>query len=304
MPYLFLILSVLFSACGVIAGKVYNEKNENKDLSPCYNLLQMAAAFVCWAIFACLSGEFNINVLPYSLGFAFFFSSNAFFLIRALKTGSAAITSLFLNFSNIITSLYSVFFWGYKLSCFCIFGLIFAAISFVFCISEGKKDKKQCENGNVAATIKQSKNNSGFSVKWLIYALLAMITNSGCSIVQREQQIAFDYKFGNLCMAFATLFSCIFFLISFWLRKDKTQKPLKKTLIFPVSAGITNFALNLFVILLASSTFSPSFIYPVVGVGSILTVTVFSYFAFKEKITPVKFAGLFFGIVATVLLSI
>jgi drug/metabolite transporter (DMT)-like permease len=62
--------------------------------------------------------------------------------------------------------------------------------------------------------------------------------------------------------------------------------------------------LNYFVILLAATSLSPSLIYPVIGVGSLAVVIMFSLFAFKEKLKWWQWLGLGIGAVATLLLSI
>ena len=302
MPYLFLFFSVLCYSSSSISGKYFNRKNEKNDVSSYYNLFQALVSFFTWGVLAVISGGFNVNILPYSLGFAFFISIWCLSLIRALKTGSASVTSLFLNFSNIIVSVYGVVFWNNKLSFFCILGLVFAVVSLVLCIC-GDSDKKSNQWQNSECQLNDGKR-SGFSVRWLIYCFLVMFANSGCAIVQREQQIAFNYEFGNLCMAFAAFFSFIFFVIIFLLRKDKTQIPEKGTLVFPVVSGVLNVGLNFFVILLAPSNLSPSFIYPTIGIGGLVLVILFSRIVFKEKITPIKLAGLIIGLIATALLSI
>ena len=73
---------------------------------------------------------------------------------------------------------------------------------------------------------------------------------------------------------------------------------------FPVVSGVLNVGLNFFVILLAPSNLSPSFIYPTIGIGGLVLVILFSRIVFKEKITPIKLAGLIIGLIATALLSI
>ena len=54
----------------------------------------------------------------------------------------------------------------------------------------------------------------------------------------------------------------------------------------------------------ASTDLSPSLIYPVIGVGGLSIVTVFSLLVFKEKMTVRQWLGVAVGAVAVVLLSI
>ena len=84
-----------------------------------------------------------------------------------------------------------------------------------------------------------------------------------------------------------------------------TYKPaMKKSWYFPIIAGSCNVVLNLFVLLLASTSLSPSLIYPVIGVGGLMIVTLISLFVFKEKLRWQQWLGIGIGAVATALLSI
>ena len=56
--------------------------------------------------------------------------------------------------------------------------------------------------------------------------------------------------------------------------------------------------------LMAVTTLSPSLIYPVIGVGSLAVVTIFSLFVFKEKMHWWQWVGVAVGALAVALLSI
>ena len=106
-------------------------------------------------------------------------------------------------------------------------------------------------------------------------------------------------------MAVATFFGAIAsFLL--WLKSDKsdTKVMLKSSWYFPVGAGVFNLLLNIFVMRMALTTLSPSLIYPVIGVGGLMVVTLFSLFAFKEKLKWQQWLGIALGAIATALLSL
>ena len=134
---------------------------------------------------------------------------------------------------------------------------------------------------------------------------MAFLGNAGCTIVQRTQQLQFNGEYGNMLMAFATFFSLIASAVIFFIgNNDGNKTVVKKSWYLPAIAGVCNVALNFFVILLASSSLSPSFIYPVLGVGGLAVVSLFSVFAFKEKLLWQQWLGMVLGAVATVLLSL
>ena len=106
-------------------------------------------------------------------------------------------------------------------------------------------------------------------------------------------------------MLLATGISVVFCLVAY-LKSGctDTKTILKKSWYIPLAAGGMNGLLNLFVILLATSALSPSLIYPVIGVGSLIVTTFFSMLIFKEKMHWWQWCGVAVGAIAVALLSI
>lgn len=288
MMYIYLIASVFFSASSNVFGTYFNRKNGGrKDTSAFYNFLQMLSVFVCWFVYYAFDFGFNTNVLLYSLLFAICYTLCNVGIINALKSGPSSLTSLFVSSASILTTIWGFIFWDSKLTVPVLIGLILVVISLILCLYTGKKDVKK------------------ISAKWIFYVMLAFLANAGCSITQRTQQMKFDGAYAGELMAFATLFSCAA-CFGVWLKSDKTDSKtmLKGSWYLPVAAGGANMLLNYFVILLALSELSPSLIYPVIGVGSLAVVIMFSLFAFKEKLKWWQWLGLGIGAIATLLLSI
>jgi drug/metabolite transporter (DMT)-like permease len=197
------------------------------------------------------------------------------------------LTSLFISLSLILTTIWGFIFWDAKLTAFVIVGLLLVVCAIVLCLYTKEKDEKS------------------FSWKWLFYVLLAFFGNAGCSIVQRTQQVQYNGEHGNMLMVFAIAFCALAYLFVY-LKSNKTDTPtmLKSSWWAPVCAGICNLILNVFVMLMALSDLSPSLIYPVIGVGGLAVVTVFSLFVFKEKMHWWQWLGVAIGAVAVGFLSI
>ena len=108
-----------------------------------------------------------------------------------------------------------------------------------------------------------------------------------------------------MLMLVATGISAITCLV-IYKRSDRRDSMvmLKTSWWIPVLAGACNVMLNLLVMLMATTELSTSLIYPVISVGSLSIVTVFSLFVFKEKMRPSQWVGVAVGAVAVVLLSI
>ena len=129
--------------------------------------------------------------------------------------------------------------------------------------------------------------------------------NAGCCIVQKTQQMKYNGQYGGFFMLVAT--SCsIIVSIMYYLKSNKTDSLviLKQSFFYPVLAGVCNGVLNLFIIFLATSSLSPSLIYPLIAVGSRVITSFFSAFIFKEKMFWWQWIGVVVGMIAVALLSL
>ena len=288
MPYFYLVSSVFMSASSSIFGKIFNKKNDEKRVSTIfYNFLLMISVFIGWGILYIIDFSFDANVLWYSILFAICYTACNLGIINALKYGPAMLTSLFISLSLILTTLWGFVFWDAKVTLPVIIGLLLVACAIVLCLyTKGKDDKS-------------------VSWKWLLYVALAFFGNAGCSIVQRTQQVQHNGQHGNMLMLFAIGFCALAYLI-IYLKSNREDTPtmLKTSWWIPVCAGICNVILNVFVMLMAVTDLSPSLIYPVIGVGGLAVVTIFSLLVFKEKMRWWQWVGVAVGAVAVILLSI
>ena len=288
MPYVYLIVSVFMSASTSIFGKIFNKGNEGKkDSTIFYNFLLMISVFIGWGILYATDISFNASVIWYSILFAVCYVACNLGIINALKYGPAMLTSLFISLSLILTTLWGFLFWDAKVTVPVVIGLLLVACAIVLCLYTKEKDDKS------------------FSWKWLFYVVLGCLGNAGCSIVQRTQQMKYNGQHGNMLMLFAIGFCALAYLVVY-LRSDRsdTSTMLKTSWWLPVCAGVCNLILNVFVMLMALTTLSPSLIYPVIGVGGLAVVTIFSLLVFKEKMRWWQWLGVAVGAVAVILLSI
>ncbi len=288
MPYIYLILSVFMSASSSVFGKIFNRKNDaKKDSTIYYNFLLMISVFAGWGLLYAFDFSFNANVLIYSALFALCYTVCNVGIINALKYGPATLTSLLSGLSLLVTTIWGFIFWNTKVTVYVIIGLILVVFAIMLCLYTKEKDKKS------------------ISWKWLFYVALAFFGNAGCTIVQRTQQIQYNGQHGKMLMLFATGFSAVVYLF-IYLRSDKSDTPtlLKTSWWTPVCAGVCNLILNALVMLMAVTDLSPSLIYPVIGVGGLAVVTIFSLLVFKEKMRWWQWVGVAIGAVAVVLLSI
>jgi drug/metabolite transporter (DMT)-like permease len=290
MPYLYLTFAVTSIGLSSVIGGFFNKKNEGvKGASSLYSFLISLAVFLFWAIVFCFDRTLNAKVIWFSLMFGAFFALYNISYILAVKSGPIALTGLFSQLSLIGATVWGFFFWGAKPNLLVIIGIILVCISIWLCLYKGKN-----KEGGVK-----------FNLKWLIFAIILFVSNAGCAIVQKTEQIYFNGNYGNFFMFVATGISAITCLV-LWLRDDRSEfkTVVQKSWYMPTLAGAFNGLLNFFVILLASTSLSPSVIYPVIGVGGLMIVTIFSKFAFKEKLLWWQWVGVLIGAIAVAVLSI
>ncbi len=295
MDYLILAGAVICASTSSIFGGFFNRSCAGKkDTSAFYNLFQLLTVFVGWTLLLIIDFDFNVAVIPYAVAFGIAYCVSTFGAINALRTGPVLITSLITQFSLIATTIWGFFFWNSEPKPTVFIGLVIVVVAIFLCLYRAR---------DVPQTRKAFLSN-GFSFKWLFFAALAFLGNAGTSIIQRTQQMTFDGKYGNQLMSTALFFGFIFFLVIF-LRSDKSDaKFIIKKCYIPVGTGIFNLLLNLFVMIMATSKLSPSLIYPSISIGGLIIVTLFSLFAFREKLRASQWVGVALGIIAVLLLSL
>lgn len=287
----YLTMCVITMASTSILGAYYERHTlGKKDASPLFNLSRVITTLIFWCIIFIFDFSFDIGVLLYAVGFGASFAVSAIGLIYAIKYGSVALTSLFLQASLIGVTIWGLIFWGASFTALVVVGLILITVGLALCVLDKKNGATQKQN---------------VSFRWFIFALMALAGNAGCTIFQKEQQLAYDGKHGSMLMVFALIFTTIVCL-ALYIKSDKSQSKeiLKTEWPYAVGVGISNALINLFVILLATTTMSTSLIYPVIAFGGLLITTLFSLIVFKEKFKWWQWVGFLICSIAIVLLNI
>lgn len=286
--YIYLASATTCIAMTGIWGAYYNRKNTGKGDSALYSFLQLCSVFLGWLVLWLMNFSFNIKVLPYSLLFSVGYTLAMVGMIKAMETGSVALTSLIMQLSLIGATIWGFFFWDSAVTELVVIGLVLVVVALTLCLYDGKEEK----------TVKKDK-------RWFIYVSLMFVGNACGTIVQKDQQIRFAGEYGNQMMCMATLFAFVFCAVRFWRsEKGEVKKVLKTSLQYPVLSGLSNVSSNFFVILLAVSPLSPSLVYPVLSVGGLMITMLFSLFVFQEKMRWWQWLGIAIGSLSVALLSI
>ena len=102
MDPLYVIGAILLSSTTNIFGGFYNRACRGaKSSSQFYNCIQLICVCLCWGIAFLIDRNFNVAVLPYSLGFSAGYCVAVFGVINALRTGPVMLTTLLTVFRYI-----------------------------------------------------------------------------------------------------------------------------------------------------------------------------------------------------------
>ncbi|MBE6591895.1 MAG: hypothetical protein E7646_07620 [Ruminococcaceae bacterium] len=266
-----------------MAKKSYNLKITNGA----YGFGAMSA-LIALVVFLFTSGgslEFKAELIPYSALFAISYSVSVIFSILAIEEGPLALTSLMIQYSLMVPTVYG-FFGDAKPSKFLFVGIAFLLVSLVF-INLNKKGGKR------------------MSVKWGIYAFLAFLGNGLCSTFQMMQQDRFSGGFKSEFMILAYLFSAIM-MFALALAKERKQvvREINVGWYLWLICGVANGIVNLFVMMLKTNKMPEFIMFPLISAGGIIATFLVSLFIYKEKMTLFQNIGLALGIVSVVFLNI
>lgn len=234
-------------------------------------------AFLCF----CLVGGFKLHLptLMFGAVYGVALCLSMYTGFKALATGPMALTSIIASFSLIIPFVFGVTVWNEVVTVYGMVGVILLLAAIV--LINMKKE------GNT-------------TLKWLIYALLTLLTNGVCSIVQKYHQLYYPTLYRSEFMLFA-LFTVLVILVAVKLL-GKKQVPFKFSWM-GLASGALNGAANYSVMLLVA-TQNASVLFPVLSVGKIIAVWLWGRLVYKEDLKPTQLIGLVLGTAAIVLLNI
>lgn len=289
MDYLYLFLAMSFSATITVGGRLYNQKNKGIDnVSRLYNVLVAFFASLGWLVLWLSDFSFDLRVLPYSMLYGIGYSCFTIGMLGALKTGSTSITALVKQLALVGVSIWGFAFWGTEFTLISGVGLVLIVISLALCLLE-----------------KEEKRDGGNVIRWIVFACLITVGNAGCSIIQRYQQMAFEYQHKNMFMFFGVFFSmlvCI--VIALKENKENWGTALKRSWMCPALTGCSSALSNVFILLLVRHQMSSTIIYPGVAVGGLMITILISLLFFRERLRFMQWCGIAVGSIALVLLNL
>lgn len=282
-----IVISVLISAL---------KKNFKFDTPIFFTLVSAVLSLVFFVFTYILKNGFSFamdfGLLPYAIPFGICFATSTLTSVKALKLGDLSLVSLVTSFGLLIPSFYGIFFLKEPVGFLFYIGLAFFALC-VTCINSKSKSNQPIQK-------------KPFTFKWLLYVLLASISNGFCSVFQTMQQRAYGGTSGDELMIVA-LIEVVLILLVFTLivERRNIKVALKSALVLGSLTGIITGLNNFIVMMFTGQKLLPvTVFFPLLSGGGLIAAFIVGLLCYKEKYSLVQYCGFVFGVISVVLLNL
>ena len=283
MNYILLMLVVAGVTMQQVVTKSYGAKVIGGTYS--YSVGTMVFALLFFVLTSGGSFNFSFSIMGYSIAFAVATSVTIIFTLLAINEGPLALTSLMMQYSLLIPTLYGLIVLGEPISLFLIIGIVFLIISIVLINFDKKEERK-------------------INLKWVIYAILMFVGNGSCSMIQKMQQIKFDGGCKNEFMIVAYGMSIVILFVAMLCQERTTcVSDLKRGFLYYLIRGLGVGGVN-FLVLVLANRMDASVMFPVISAGGIIATYLLSITIYKEKLSIFQNIGVVLGIISLVFLNI
>ncbi len=282
LNYLLLFVTLIAMSAQSVLTKHYNVKAKVHDAF-LFSGVSSVSALLFFIISSGFKLQFNVALLPYSIGFAITYGLALVGSNLAIAHGSLALTSLVSSYSLIIPTLFGIIFLKESIDITVYIGIALLLIS-LFLINFKNETFK-------------------FSFIWLVCVVIAFISNGMCSTIQKMQQIKFSGAFKSEFMIFALFFVSFLLLTISFIRQKQRILALKSCITLAPINGFANGAVNLLVMLL-TGVMPNAFLFPMLSAGSIAVMFIFSLTVYKERFSVKQYIGYIIGVGAIILMNL
>lgn len=272
-----------------VVKKIYNDRISGGGVYV-FNTLASLSALLFFVAFRGEKTVIDSGLAGYSVGFSVMYILFLVSSLLAVKYGSLAVTTLIISYSLIIPTLYGLIFLKESAGIVMYIGIILLLLS-LFLIN-----MKQDDNGT-GEKIRVTK-------KWAILAVLAFVGNGMCTVIQKQQQLAFDGAYKCEFMIIALLAVTVVMTACMFIKERKTMREhLKKGWLCAVLCGVMNGMVNMFVMIL-TGRMAASVMFPLISAIGIIPTVLIGVFYYKEKLSKRQAIGFLAGVLSVALLSI
>lgn len=280
----YLLLAVVISMISVqnVLQKHYPKVSEKPNVF-LFSSISTLTALVFFVISSGFRLSFNIEFVPYSIGFGLAYACAMFGNVLSLKLGSLALTSLVTSYSLLIPTLYGMIFLKEPISMLGYIGIVLLIIS-IFLLNAKKE--------NVTITM-----------KWVIVVSITFVTNGLCSTVQKMEQLAFDGGYKNEFMIVALAIAAALLFVMGLLQKGDLKKEALLGMRTALPNGLANGIVN-FLVMVLTGLIPNAILFPSISAGGIVLSWILATFVYKEKLSKTQLAGYVIGIASVICLNL
>ena len=277
MNLLLYVLNVVCASGQSALGKRCASKGGS---SAVFNINKALSGLIIFSVFSIIFGlSFHAPSLLAGFLYGVFLCISMHTGFKALGMGPMALTSIIASFSLVIPLIFGISVWGEKLSVYGIIGMVMLSAAIV---------------------LLNFKKESGVSVKWSVYALLTLLANGICSIVQKYHQIYFPAQYRTEFMISALATVLLILTATHAADRNRTKFNFGAE---GIVAGAMNGAAN-YIVLYLSATEKAAVLFPIVSVANVIAVWIIGKYAFKERLKKNQLLGLVLGALSIVLLKL
>lgn len=283
MVYILVLLLGVLASSKVCVQTAFGKKSvKNSTDAMCFNVFVFIAAAIMFLpqVFGC-----SEIIWLYSAVGAVFAVSYQLFYTNALSVGNVSMTVLMVNFSMVINVVISRLVYNDSVSFVRLLGICMTIASFVIC------------NGVEKMT--------GVEKKWIVYTLLAMVSNSLGSLVQKALG---ESAYAEENLAFISclyIVSAVMGIIVYMILNKKEKRGFK------IGIGMIKYAVGTGVLLglyqmvytYALAQAEGTFIFPAQTGSIIIFSTLSGVLIFKDKFTKKQLIGVLIGMIALVFMN-
>lgn len=291
MNYLLIAIAIFLFVIQSICFKLFN-LHFMKDSSKYYFYSFMYSILIA-VIFSFSSGAFSAidkYTIILSIPFGVLFIFTVYFFAKALETGPMSYSALLYSLSLLFPITYGVIVLDEKFSLLHLLGLILLMVTF-YLASTGKKS-----------------NKNTISLKWLIFALIAMIGNGSIGIIQKVHQMYLPGEQVSEYLMLAFIVAAVVSLILFAINTKTIKLPFKelkqKKYIFVLLGTVLSTAFGHQIILYLVGRVDAIILFPAINGLLLIFTGIASYFVFKEKLSKRSLIGFIIGVIAIIIINV
>ncbi len=284
MIYLLLLLSVLLGTAKNTLSKSLSSMSSKSSHIHITNFYTMLIAWIAFVVLNKGFTQLSMTSLVVGIVYAAFSLISQIYLLKAMKTGPVAFTSLFFSCGFIISTILGAIVYKEQIRIIQVIGILVIVVAMYISISPGSM--------------------KNFSGKWLTYSFIAFLCAGIVGFFQKFHQKSDASPELNMMLIVAfgimTTASLIFYLLS----AEHDQEVIKSR-----NFLLSGLGLGLFIAfqnknnLYLAGVLPSAIFFPISNGGIIISSTVAASLLFHEKLSKTQKLGMLLGVLAIVVVG-